>query len=201
MIIHDVEQGTDEWMRLRLGKLTGSVAYTISVGGKGLETLCEQLAWERVSGEREETYKSEAMQRGNDMEQMAADAYELQYGVDLQKIGFAEYNEYIGISPDRLIGDDDGLEIKCKLSKGHRLLLLGKVEFEPQYIWQCRACMFFFNRPKWNLISFNPNFGKNSIFRLQLTRNQEFDDKLWAGYEKGIKLIREYEEKYRNLIQ
>lgn len=200
MIIHNCEQGTQEWLNLRLGKLTGTAAYTISVGGKGLDTLCEELAWERIVGEKEESYKNEAMQRGIEMEQMAADAYELQFGVDVHKIGFAEHNEYIGISPDRLIGKDSGLEIKSKLDKGHRQLLLGKVEFEPQYLWQCYMAMLILDRQSWNLISFNPNFGKSSIFRLELLRDNEHDDKLLSGFEKGEKLIREYEEKFRNFI-
>ena len=40
MKIYNVEQKSDEWLRLRSGKLTASNAQVIATGGKGLQTLC-----------------------------------------------------------------------------------------------------------------------------------------------------------------
>lgn len=200
MVIHNVEQGTDEWLALRLGKLTGSKAQAIAAKGKGLNTLCQELAWEKVTGVREETFKNENMQNGNDKEQYAADAYELTFGVDLQKVGFAEWSDYVGCSPDRLVGSNGGLEIKSRTLKKHRDLLLGNDTFETGWIWQCHMCLLIFDRDWWDITSYNENFGKSCLFVDRIVRDKLKDEQLLEGFDMGTKLIKEYEEKYHNML-
>lgn len=44
MIIHNFEQGTDDWHKVRLGKFTASHCQEIANDGKGLETLVKEKA-------------------------------------------------------------------------------------------------------------------------------------------------------------
>lgn len=45
-IYPNLQQKSDEWLRVRSGKLTASNALAIATGGKGLQTLCLETAAE-----------------------------------------------------------------------------------------------------------------------------------------------------------
>lgn len=196
MKLHNVKQGSDEWHSLRLGRMTASNAHTISVAGKGLETYCRMLAAEIYTGQREDEYKSPDMIRGNEEEDYARSCYEFQTGNQVIEVGFAEYSEYVGASPDGLVGLDGGIEIKRKTLKTHNDLLLGAVEFEEKYIWQCHMCMLIFDREWWDLMSYNPLFKERSLFIKRIHRSAECDTKLLSGFMKGEALINEFLKKY-----
>ena len=52
---------------------------------------------------------------------MACAAYELAFDIMLDKVGFAVHPslEFSGASPDRLIGEDGVLEVKCPKTTTH----------------------------------------------------------------------------------
>jgi hypothetical protein len=85
-------------------------------GGKSLtrKTYMLKLAGEILTGEPMESYSNEHMERGKEQEAEAREAYELMKDVDCQQVGFI-VNGDKGCSPDSLIGDDGGLEIKTAL--------------------------------------------------------------------------------------
>lgn len=196
MFIVDCIQGTEEWHKVRLGKMTASHAQAIAAGDKGLETYCRQLAAEIFTGTRPESYKNEDMQRGNDDEQFARDSYSLVTGREVEQVGFMVFDkfEHVGASPDGLIGGDGGLEIKRKTNLKHNDLLLGAEKFESKYIWQCKMNMLIRGAEWWDLVSFNPNFKGKSLFIQTITRSAEDDEKLLRGFEKGEQLIKHYLE-------
>ena len=68
-IFHDSIQEFDEWLDRRLGIPTASRIADVMAGGEGKvrSKYMRQLAGERITGlPREETYKSAAMERGNE---------------------------------------------------------------------------------------------------------------------------------------
>ena len=124
MIIYSTTpQGSDEWLAQRAGLLTASVASTMmsKEGSKGLLDLIDNLAMERVYGydTTVDSYKSGAMQRGNDLEPEARSAFEFIVGDTSAEVGLATNSAYpgAGASLDGLIGDSVGLEIKCTCYK------------------------------------------------------------------------------------
>ena len=127
MKVYNCEQGSEEWLKCRLGKLTGSVAHTIATSGKGLETLCLEKATEILTGIISDGYKNDAMQHGNDYEAEARSIYELETGNTVIQVGFCEDNEFVGVSPDGLIGDDGLIEIKCPTDKTYTQYLIDGV--------------------------------------------------------------------------
>jgi len=117
-IIHEVEQRSAEWDKLRLGIVTSSCFHMIlTPGGKPSEQwkrYAYHLIAERLLQRSVGTYTSPAMERGQIVEADAADWYELTQDVDTRKIGFIMSDDgKVGASPDRLVGDDGLLEIKC----------------------------------------------------------------------------------------
>lgn len=191
-IIRDIEQGTPEWHQYRIGRMTASHAQEIANCDKGLETLCSRLAGQIYTGTIASTFKNDDMIVGNEEEHFAREAYELYTGNDVEQVAFGIYSDFVGASPDGLIGDDGGLEIKRKTFDKHLALLLGREKFESKYIWQCRMNMLIFDRQWWDLISYNPLFKNKSIHIVRLHRETKYDELFLKGFEKGEKLIKEY---------
>ena len=117
---HDVTQYSAEYDRLRLGIPTSSNFHKIiTAQGKPSkqwrEYACVLIA-ERILQQKIEFYNSPAMERGLIVEAEAADWYEFDHDVTVQKVGFITDDDHtVGCSPDRLVGDDGLLEIKAPL--------------------------------------------------------------------------------------
>lgn len=124
MIIHDVAQNSDEWLALRAGKPTASefskLITSTGAPSKSMKAYAEQLAGELFAGRPLDTWEGNKFtDRGHEVEDEAVLAYELMAGVDTTPVGFVTDDlEQYGCSPDRFIGDDGLLEIKC-LPKAH----------------------------------------------------------------------------------
>ncbi len=117
-VFHDVAQYSEEYDRLKIGIPTSSNFHKIiTPQGKPSkqwrEYACVLIA-ERILQQRIEFYNSPAMERGLIVEAEAADWYEFDQDVTVQRIGFITDDEHtMGCSPDRLVGDDGLLEIKA----------------------------------------------------------------------------------------
>ena len=98
-----------------------------------------------------------ALAWGHEVEQFARDAYELETGNVVQQVGFIEHQEFpfAGASPDGLIDDDGGLELKCpRDSRIHLDRFLSGVPSE--YIPQIQGCMWVTGRQWWHFASYDP---------------------------------------------
>lgn len=120
MIIHNVEQNTEEWDKLRLGKFTASVADKLLTdrGNKGYIDLIKKIFEEQYTGE---PCESKAWQgnkytdRGHELESFALEAYERENFCDVESVGFIELNKYVGCSPDSFVGEDALVQAKCPI--------------------------------------------------------------------------------------
>lgn len=206
MIVYkELEQGTDEWLRVRAGKITGSEFYPLisastGKGRGGHLTYCRKKAVEKLCGIETATFKSGAMLQGTEREPYARMAYELLKGVDVEQVGFVELNEFVGCSPDGLVGEDGILEIKSKTDDCHAKLLLGEEDFEPHYKWQALYVAYVCGRKWADLVSYNPHFGKSSVYIQRLERNEEVDATIEKALSIGIENIEEYINKLTKLI-
>lgn len=197
MKIHKlIDQRSEEWFEIRRGKLTASNAQAIAANGKGLETYVYTLLAEKFSKNRD-LYTNGDMERGCELEDAARMTYEVQYS-PVEQVGFVELDELVGCSPDGLVGDDGGIEIKCPDDKNFfRLLVDGEKAIDPKYFWQAKMSLYVTGRKWWDLVFYNPNFDKNLlVFRTILDLASQ--EKLTLGIEKGKKIIKELEEKYGN---
>lgn len=188
MKIINCEQGTEEWLTCRIGKLTASTAHTIACDGKGLETLCLEKVTEILTQKPTESFKSEAMQHGNDYEDEARNIYELETGNIVSQVGFIEQDEFVGVSPDGLIGDDGLIEIKCPTDKTYTQYLLdGKIK--PEYYSQMNMQMLVTGRTWCDYVVYNPNFFKSIVIKRVIIDEDEID-KIKKGLESGKNKIK-----------
>ena len=149
-IYNDIEQGSDEWLQIRLGKPTASNFFKIiSPTGKEstqADKYMNELIAERIRGERYEKFKStSSMERGKELEEDAAQAYGLLRGVEPVRVGFVTNDEgTAGCSPDRFVFEDGILEVKTPDPDNHvEHMLKEKLEQEhrPQtqgQLWLCQ---------------------------------------------------------------
>lgn len=199
MKIHNFEQRTEDWYNIRKGKMTASNADTIIANGKGLETYIYNLMAEYYSSAEKENYINADMQRGIDLEPEARLEFEFYTDLDVQEVGFIEYNEFIGVSPDGLIGDDGLIEIKCPNDSVYFKLLLSD-NIKPEYIAQMQMQLYVTDRQYCYFVSYNPNFEK-SLYIKKITRDEEMIEKLKKGLDKGTELIKEIKKKFRKVGQ
>ena len=189
MQIHNFEQHSDDWYKIRLGKLTASHAATIKTAGQGLETLCFDLAAERLTGLAKDNFQTLAMQQGNELEDNARTLFELQTGLTVKQVGFCELDEFIGCSPDGLTGDDAGIEIKCPQDNTFtRYLYDGKIK--PEYYGQMQMNMLITNRPRWYYVVYNPHFNPSIVIK-EVLADGEYQEALAQGLAKGKARIQE----------
>lgn len=140
MIFHDVEQNSDAWHELRLGKVTASnfgkiMANATGPFGEPAKRYALQLALERATGRKaSHSFKNDDMERGNEQEPVARMLYEEMFFVSVKNGGFFDCDEY-GDSPDGLIGDDGVIEIKSVIATTHDDTLR-RGGFDPAYRWQ-----------------------------------------------------------------
>lgn len=141
MLFHDIEQNTDEWLDLRVAKLTGSGAKTIMANygkafGEPAKKLAKTIAREMVTGKRSltESYSNAHMERGHEQEPIARTLYESQTFVDVSNGGFFDCGN-LGCSPDGLVFDDGLIEIKSVVDHVH-FDNIKRGSFDPAYKWQ-----------------------------------------------------------------
>lgn len=102
-IISNIEQGTQEWLDLRLGLITCSEIKTIRADGKGAQTYINGLAYERITGEPASVFAgNEWTERGHELEDVARDLYMQKTGLAVEQVSFIK-NKGFGYSPDGLI--------------------------------------------------------------------------------------------------
>lgn len=196
MQVHNMEQHSEEWYNIRLGKLTASNAKTIAVAGQGLDTLCFELVAELMTKHRKEGYTNAAMEQGNTLEDNARTLFELETGYTVEQVGFVEEDEYCGCSPDGFIQNrTSGVEIKCPQDNTYARYLYDG-EIKPEYYAQMQMQMMLTGCDHWYYVVFNPNFDESIIIK-KVDADKDYQTKLRAGIEKGKARIKEILEKIR----
>jgi len=205
MIIHDAQQGTPEWLAARAGIATasrfGDVLATIKSGEASVRrNYRARLIVERLTGRVVPTYTNFAMQQGTEREPFARAAYEARTGALVQEVGFCRHDSIeAGGSPDGLIDEDGGLEIKCPELATHLEYLRLKAE-PPEYTPQIQGCMWITGRRWWDFVSFNPDFPESlQLVIRRVHRNESYIADLAAAVKRFMDEVRADEAEVRAL--
>jgi hypothetical protein len=200
--MNDIEQGTDAWKMLRLGKVTASrikdiVATTKSGYSTSRDKYMTQLLLERITNTVAESYSNDAMTWGTEQEPYARANYESKMGVLVDQVAFVDHPTIpmSGASPDGLVNDDGLVELKAPMSHTHLESLLGGID--NQYLAQVQWQMAVTNRSWTDLCSYDPRFPEH--LRLIVKRINR-DDAYIANLEKEVvKFLAELDDKVNKL--
>lgn len=157
-MIHEIEQRSTEWHQLRLGKFTASGFYKLfsKKDSSTYKNYINDIVIERLTGQPVESYVNEAMQRGIDLEPEAIIEYEFITDRFVEQVGFVQYNDFVGVSPDGLVNDKGLIEIKCpRHTTFIEQHLSGKVP--TQYYWQMQGQMWVTGRKWCDYFVYYPN--------------------------------------------
>jgi putative phage-type endonuclease len=179
MRVVDVQQGSPEWLAARCGLVTASrisdlMAKTKSGWGASRANYAAQLVAERLTGTVAESYTNAAMQWGRDLEPEAAAAYGFFCDQPLTTVGLVLHPtiEQAGASPDRLVGDEGLVEIKCPQTATQIDTLLGE-KVPEKYILQMQFQMACTGRQWCDFVSYDPRLpGEMALFVKRIQRDE-----------------------------
>lgn len=183
MKIIDCKQGTPEWLAARAGIPTASCFDKI-VTPKELKPSASargyamHLLAEYYTGSPIETEGSGFMERGTDMEAEAVGWYAMQTGADVKPAGFCLHDEGIaGCSPDRLVGEDGLLEVKCPGMVKHLTYLMFGFD---DYRLQVQGQLWITGRAWCDKLSYHPTLDK-------VVKRIERDDEVIKALDEGVR--------------
>jgi hypothetical protein len=169
--IFDCDQNSPEWFAARCGVPTASNFSAILAKGEGKtrKSYLNKLAAEIITGEAGESFTSQAMERGREMEAEARDLYDFLSDEPLHPVGFV-LNGNKGASPDRFVGKNGGLEIKTQ--RGDLLVeTLLADKFPSEHKAQVQGNLWVTEREWWDLCVYWP---KMPLFLKRVTRDEAY---------------------------
>jgi putative phage-type endonuclease len=197
MVDLSVQQGTDEWKKLRLGKVTASrvsdVMSKIKSGeSAGRRNYKMDLVVERLTGLPTSSFTSPAMAWGTETEPLARMAYEVHSGSFVNQVAFCNHPtiEWFGCSPDGLV--DDGLmEIKCPNTANHIDYLLAGVP-PAKYIPQMQTQMACTGAKWCDFVSFDPRLPPElQLFVVRLNRDESYIQEIEAEVKQFLEEVKQ----------
>jgi len=167
-MIYHMEQRSDEWQAVRCGRITGTSFATMANGKSDTITkLCIETAAERITGQPQPNgYQNAVMQRGSEIEPRARAMYGPARFLHVEQVGFVDpypddlpnTERFLGMSPDGLVDDDGGLELKCPLQATHLKYLRSDGAAWRAYKWQVQGGLWITGRAWWDFVSYHPDF-------------------------------------------
>lgn len=200
MIILDIPQQSPEWFKERAGRPSASCFDQIVTSrgepSKSAQKYMYQLAGERITGIKTETFQSEAMKRGVELEAEARAYFELVYDVEIKQVGicYPDEQKRYACSPDGLT-DTFGLEIKCPLIHTHVQYLLDD-KLPTDYIQQVQGGMYVTGLDRWFFMSYYP--GLPPLIK-EVKLDEDFGFKLSAQLDMFCNQLEKVTDKLRSL--
>lgn len=166
MKIFQCDQRSEEWHKLRLGIPTAScfnkilTPKTMKLSSQA-EAYSHVLLAEWIYGapldDPESTFQSHAMQFGQDMEPQARAEYELLTDNAVAQVGFVTNDAgTVGCSPDGLIGDNGGLELKGHTALPRHVKHMLARAIDEDHKAQVQGCLWLCERDWWDVVSYFP---------------------------------------------
>lgn len=216
-----IEQRTDDWRSQRAGKITAS-RFTDAISTKTVivqkeskkegipkitaqeptaarNTYMRTVVAEILSGRPKHEISSKSLSWGSEAEVFARKAYEIKTGLVVVESGFLLHPvyEFIGCSPDGLVGLDGGVEMKSPHDEQVHIntLLSGMPD---EHMGQVQGCMAVTSRKWWDFISYDPRQAeKYRLYVQRIYRDDQYIDgvlmpgllKFWDEVQEMIRQI------------
>lgn len=196
---YDVEQNTEEWLQLRVGKITASSLSKIMANygerfGEPAKKYAMDIAFERVYGKYSEsdTFSNYHTRRGHEQEPLARMEYESQYFAEIENGGFFDCGDF-GCSPDGMIVGGGVIEIKSQIPSIHFQTVKSQ-SFPSAYKWQIAANCMYLKQPFIDCISYCADVTDDKRLYVRRFQSEELKD----DYEKIQLRIDEFLKKLVN---
>lgn len=196
-----MDQRSEDWFAARAGKITASMMHVVMLERdrapfksgprkgqdkpppKALTDYAHQLAAERLTQKPRNMARGAALDWGRTVEPAAIAAYQADMGLMVDACGFIQHplHEFVGASPDFLVGDDGGGEVKSPESSEVHLQTL-MTGLPDEHIEQIQGGLWVTGRQWWDFISFHPDFPPHlRLYVQRIARDDEYIARLEAA--------------------
>lgn len=180
--------------------MTASNAQAIQANGKGLVTYVMEIMAFFYSSNEQTGYSNPDIDRGNELEEEAANIYSIKMSRHVEKADFVTdpfFKKYVGCTPDYYVYPYGLMEIKCPKDRVFlEYLLSGKID--SKYYCQMQMQLMVTGCEWCDYVVYNPNFDNDLIVKTVFPDYNMFL-KLEKGFESGIKMIEEIKTKMESI--
>jgi putative phage-type endonuclease len=205
-----IEQRSDDWFKIRRGKITSSEIHKI-MGKADLSDTAKTYLLERVAelyGAASVTPGNAATEWGVQWEPVAVDYYSEQRKVAVEAASFIVHSDYYGGSPDGIVNPDGIIEVKCPHNSANHFkhgLIKSDEDFKkkkPDYYYQCISNMICANAQWCDFISFDPRVNeKYTMFVYRLHRNEDEVVNILSRLDVAVEQLKTYQSDIENSKQ
>ena len=199
-----LDQGSEEWLTARRGKITGSRfkdARDKLKGGqpsKACLGYAMDVARERIGGIAPSKFQNQAMRIGTEQEPFARAMYEARTGHMVDEAGlYLSDDAVFGLSPDGLVNDDGVIEIKTMVGSDTLFTAVADGDVSA-YMDQCLGYLWLLGRQWVDLVIWTPDLNHMAIHRI--TRDEDAIEALEADLMAFASLVTQYENTLRAAI-
>lgn len=200
---YDIEQNSEAWGELRIGKPTGSQfgCFMANFGkpfGEPAQRYALQIALERITGKKAEfSFSNEHMERGHEQEPVARMLYQEQKFCDVLNGGFFDWGDY-GDSPDGLVNGNGVVEIKSVIASTH-YATLKRGSFDPSYKWQLVGHLDCTGRDWVDFVSYCADFPEETQLIVYRADRDDFKEELEKLQERRTEFLKLVDETVINI--
>lgn len=163
---------------------SAKLVYDYSALSDAARTYINEKVAEVLTGQPKSQGYAFPLVWGNEHEEEAAEYFQKKTGLEVEKVGFFTYTDHAGGSPDRFVGSDAILEIKCPYESVNQikyLMLTDQFDVKREYFayWvQCQANMLFTDRNLCHFCTFDPRMkdDKHKLTHIEIKGDPEFHD-------------------------
>lgn len=212
--LEELDNEEEKWLKERLVCFTGSefdrlMGYEEKTNDfpDGAEAyVIEKFLESETTFEKKQFY-SKSVDHGKEFEAEAVEEFQKRTGKKVDYWGkdqkFIKLGEHVGVTPDGLIGKEEGIETKCPDSKTHydwleNLTVDNFKQKLKKYYWQIQGSMHVTGRKKWYFVSYDPRFKKEEkrMLILEIPRNDADILKLKKRLFTAVKKLKERLERF-----
>lgn len=214
-VLEKLESEEDKWLKQKSGKFSASKFFRLmgyedkNEFPKGAETYVIEKVLETETIQEKKQLFTKSILWGSETEIEAVLEFQKKTGLKVDYYGhdqkFIEISDYVGCTPDGLIGEDEGIETKCPDTKTHYdyLRFLNKDTFKTicnEYYWQIQGSLYITGRKKWYFVSYDPRFKNESkrLLIIEIERNEADILKLKKRLFTAVKKLKEQLNDLRN---
>lgn len=179
--VADAQQGSEAWFKLKLGVISAS-RVSEAVAKKDSATrnsyMCELVA--QVCTGVQEEINSKHMDWGNQHEDAARSCYEFMTGLQMTQLPFV-FKDGLwreGCSPDGIVTNDRGAEIKCPWASENYIKFLTADAIKPEYKWQANYTMRIMDADAWDFVQYDPRMKSKPMHIVTFGRDAEMQKKM-----------------------
>lgn len=203
-------QGTGAWYRERAGFVTASRFGDVAAKGKNgnylkaREDYLIEIVTERLTGEPSMRSHGYIGEYGKTLEEYARLAFEAETGFLVRETDFTQHPniEWVGGSPDGLIGEDGLLEIKCPASSVVHLKTILSGQMLEEHQAQVQGNLWTTGRTWAEFVSYDPRMPEHlRLFHKRNKRDQEFIDELTKEVRKFLDDVEKFIAKLPKAVE